>query len=376
MKTNYDKRSLVIKKSNKLIEAKYRLSPFESKLMALVISGVRIDKKCTLFRYRVADLGTFFDVEHHEIYAILEEAVTRLNTRELKIKKENGDYLIATWVASAEYLKNQGVIEIEISQKLLPYLIDIKKHFTSYPFLSVSNFKSSYSFRLYELVKQWPYEQLGFREIELTELKGFLDLSSTQYEKYSAFKRYILLTAQKEVNEKSDLTFSFQEIKEGRKITKIKFIIQTKEQNQLLIPKMLTKESNNDEEKKEELIQILINAGFTEKQILELILRIPLNQIEKNIEYTKKMHEKGKINNFIAYLYTAIMKDYASNKGKKQKEKAIEEKEFKLIEKKYREFCTQNPELKGIELKERFMVYMDENGLRLTDNDGEWKLKR
>lgn len=373
MKKNYDKRNLIVKKSNTLIEAKYRLSSVESKLMALVISGVR--QNCTLFRYQVNDLMTLFDVEGHSIYGVLEDAVKRLNTSEVTIIKKRGDPLITTWVASAEYFKSQGIVEIEISQKLLPYLIDLKKHFTSYPFLSVCNFKSTYSFRIYELVKQWPYEQFGFREMSLSEIKEFLNLSSNQYEKYSAFKRYVLLTAKDEINQKSDLLISFQEIKEGRKITKIKFIIQQKDQQQLLIPEILKQEKSNDENKRNELIHILIKAGFTQKQTLELILRIPLYQIEKNIEYTKKMDKKGKINNFIAYLYTAITKDYAST-GKNKKEKTIEEKASELIKEKYREFCKENKDMPENERDKAFMQYMDAGGLTLIgENIEEWKFK-
>ncbi|MCM3034320.1 replication initiation protein, partial [Niallia sp. MER 6] len=49
------------------------------------------------------------------------------------------------------------------------------------------------------------------------------------YPAYGNFKQRILLPSQKQINKKSDITFEFQEIKQGRAVKEIKFFIQTKD---------------------------------------------------------------------------------------------------------------------------------------------------
>jgi len=375
MKTVFDTKRVVLK-SNKLVEARYKLTTYESKLMGLVISQINPNKEFNLFRYKVSDLADLLELESHEAYNLIEETVKRLNTRELKIIKEDGDLLITTWVASAEYFNNQGVIEIELSQKLAPYLLNIKKHFTQYRLKNVLHFKSSYSFRIYEFLKQWPYEQIGYRELTMNELKEMLELGSNQYEKYSAFKRYILLKAQEEINKNSDISITFKEIKEGRKIIKITFFIQSKEQEKLILPQ-IAESTNNNDNKNLEVIDTLTKAGFTEKQTLEIIMKVPYFQILKNIEYTNKINQKGKIKNFTGYLYDAIIKDYAASTQDIEQKKENQKQEKQLIQSKYFDFCGKHPELSGNILEVAFMQSMDSSGFTLIgENIENWELKK
>ncbi|BDR68557.1 hypothetical protein K144316041_p10600 (plasmid) [Clostridium tetani] len=45
------------------------------------------------------------------------------------------------------------------------------------------------------------------------------------YNVYANLKNKVILQAQKELNEKTDIKFTFEEIKTGRKVTSIKFYI-------------------------------------------------------------------------------------------------------------------------------------------------------
>ena len=85
------------------------------------------------------------------------------------------------------------------------------------------NFKSEYSFRVYELLKQ--YETVGSRVLLIEELKEFLDTDQKSYEKYNRFKEKVLLKALQEINKHSDITVKMQEIKKGRKVEAVEFEI-------------------------------------------------------------------------------------------------------------------------------------------------------
>ena len=53
----------------------------------------------------------------------------------------------------------------------------------------------------------------------------YLAIDETTYIKYSNFKSRVLLTAEKELTQKADIMFTFEEFKTGRRISDIGFTI-------------------------------------------------------------------------------------------------------------------------------------------------------
>lgn len=105
---------------------------------------------------------------------------------------------------------------------LKPFLLELSNKFTSYRLANVVKLKSTYAIRIYELLKQ--YEDLKERTISLENLRYYLDAMDV-YPNYANFKQRVLKPSQKELNQKTDISFEFEEIKLGRKVQKIRFII-------------------------------------------------------------------------------------------------------------------------------------------------------
>ena len=83
--------------------------------------------------------------------------------------------------------------------------------------------KSTYGIRLYELLKS--YSNLKTKRFSLDELRERLDADTASYKKnYGLFKKYVLEPALKDI-EYSDLRVSYIEIKEGRKVIAVDFVI-------------------------------------------------------------------------------------------------------------------------------------------------------
>lgn len=122
-----------------------------------------------------------------------------------------------------EYVTKQGKIELSFDPKLKPYLLKLKDNFTTYKLENVIRLKSFYSIRIYELLKQ--YEKLKERTFSITQLREYLCINNEQYPLYANFKQKVLNIAKNELKDKSDIYFDFEEIKQSRKIEKIKFII-------------------------------------------------------------------------------------------------------------------------------------------------------
>ena len=88
--------------------------------------------------------------------------------------------------------------------------------------------KSAFSVRIYELVKSYAYHKC--KTFEINELKRLLMVDNVKsYNNFKDFRRKVLEVAQKEINRLTDLNISYEPITKGRKVVKIKFIIQRKD---------------------------------------------------------------------------------------------------------------------------------------------------
>jgi plasmid replication initiation protein len=84
----------------------------------------------------------------------------------------------------------------------------------------ISSLRSSYSIRLYELIKQ--FEQTGNRTISLEKFRDFFQLG----EKYNEFKHLrarVIKPAINELNKKSPLTISVDLERRLRKVIALQF---------------------------------------------------------------------------------------------------------------------------------------------------------
>jgi len=219
-------RQLVVRKSNKIVEAKYRLNLREQKFILYMVS--MLDNRDSDFRYQRVKISDFESVLNLDgkkwgsIYQVVKEITESLNDKPLTINKEDGKKLIINWIASAEIEPGSGVIEFEFSDKLKPYLLQLREHFTQYELKNILQLKSSFSIRMYEILKAHEYQRKVTFEVE--ELKQLLGVDD-KYDVYYDFKKRVLNTAQKELKEKSDIAFKFKEKRQERKIHSIFFEI-------------------------------------------------------------------------------------------------------------------------------------------------------
>ena len=114
---------------------------------------------------------------------------------------------------------------MQFHEKLEPYLLNLQERYTKYRLGYVMNFKCEYSFRIYELMKE--YEKIGERTLPLDELKSMLfTTKNTSYQKYSHFKARVINKALTEINTHTDLTVTLaKEEKQGKKVVGLVFEI-------------------------------------------------------------------------------------------------------------------------------------------------------
>lgn len=303
----FDEKKLVIK-SNKIIEARYKLTVLEQKLILFLLTQIKKDDtNFKIFRVKIAQLANFLNIESKDIYRKIKVVTRKMIGRELILRNDEKE-LQLSWLASAEYFEGQGIVELEISEKLKPFLLQLKEQFTKYQLKNVIQFKSIYSFRIFELLKQ--YEMVGSRIFLIDELREILDIRADKYPRYNDFRKRVIEKAKNELDSHSDITFDFKEIKDSRKVNGIEFTIYS-------MPKQRKLNFPGEHENNPGVISALKEIGLSSSQIKKLS-KIPEEQIYRNIDYSKG---KRDIQNFTGFVYKAILEDYEKSGNKKELEK-------------------------------------------------------
>jgi plasmid replication initiation protein len=252
-------KSLIVTQSNHLVQARYNLPLAEQRLVLTMISKIQPDDEdFKPYRISVGELAEFLGVDKGSAYRECKKTTENLLQRVLSIEEEDG-LLQTNWVSSAKYIDGTGMVNLTFDPSLKPYLLQLKSNFTSCKLEMLLSFKSQYTVRVYTLLKQ--YQKLKEREVGLEELRMVLGVGKEQYQLYGDFRRYVLQSTQKELSEKADLYFEFEEIKYGRRVGAIRFLIFTR--------KLLNVSSSEQISLFDEVVNI---PSFTSKNVQNLLL--------------------------------------------------------------------------------------------------------
>jgi plasmid replication initiation protein len=237
-----DNNALVVK-SNALVEASYRLSLNEQRLILSCISQIRRDEPVTdkiMYSISASEFAKICSIDPKIAYQQLQSAAITLKRREVRITQEpNGQgrrkkTLIANWVQTIEYTEGEGTVKLRFNHDMLPYLTELSRCFTSYKLKNVICMSSSYGVRIYELLTQW--KSLGEKEFSIENLKQLLQVEN-QYLQMCNFKARVLDPAIKDINKNSDIWVKWSQKKTGRKVTHLIFQFGPKEEQKTKNPK-------------------------------------------------------------------------------------------------------------------------------------------
>lgn len=227
-------KKLVVTQSNNIVNAAYKLSLDEQRVMLLILS--KIESKDTDYTHKseftitAKEFVETFGTDKKSSYSQLAEVGDHLMERKLTLPIDGKRHYIRTqWVSDVEYNKGQGSITINLARKMIPLLTQLKSNFTTYHLAHTAKFKSSYSHRIYQLLLQW--KSVGKVKVDLEGFKQRLMLPP-MYDQYKFLKLKILIPCLKEINKHSDLVVELNEIKKGRKVTALEFAFRVKSPTQ------------------------------------------------------------------------------------------------------------------------------------------------
>ena len=211
----------LVTKANTLITSNYDLSLEEQRIILTLASTVQPDDEdFKPYKFKISDFMELLGIEDKSKYSIIPKVTKELMKKVYEIENGNKITQIA-WLSSAEYEKGSGIVELEFSPKLKPFMLGLKEFYTSYRLKNILELKGKYSIRMYEIIKSNEFKKVA--EITVDELRRILKADKGSYLVYQNFKNRIIIQAQKELKEKSDISFKFEDIKTGRKVTSLKF---------------------------------------------------------------------------------------------------------------------------------------------------------
>ncbi|WP_180012570.1 replication initiation protein RepM [Acinetobacter sp. YH16055] len=235
----------LIVKDNALINASYNLDTVEQRLILLAILQAREEKigidANTRLRIHASEYMQRFDVNKHAAYKALKTAVTNLFGRQFSyytIDQKTGKQkkIISRWVQNIAYIDDAATLEIAFTMDVIPLITRLEKQFTSYQLKQVTQLTGKYAIRLYELLIAW--REVGKTPVfQIQDFRSKLGLEPNDYPRIDTFKRRVLESAVKQINEHTDIIVKVEQHKEGRSISGFSFSFKQKKEPKAAIPK-------------------------------------------------------------------------------------------------------------------------------------------
>jgi plasmid replication initiation protein len=220
--------------SNDIIEAGYRLTLMETRLLQACIAQIDSTKELRVtdrFELSAKDFAKLYKISEESAYDELNNVSKQLFSRHIVINNPDPEHpeikqTRTQWITSIDYLPTHGKLYLFFAPKILPYLSQLKGKFTQYELKNIGNMKSTYGIRLYLLMMQW--KTTGTRTIEIDWLKKQLELDES-YDRMDNFKARVIDPAVNDMNKNSDYNVSWEQRKTGRRVTHLTFTFAEKQ---------------------------------------------------------------------------------------------------------------------------------------------------
>lgn len=214
--------------ANQIVQARHKLDPRQQKVIAWGISQIaRDDSDFLTHTLSVSEFAKLTGSESGSLFKEMESVTKSLLRSIVEIRVNDGDRrrIAFQWLSRCVYRDGEGTVEIRFHDELKPYLLELKSRFTQLRLDRFFKFRSSYTIRFFERCEMQRGLNRQTWRATLEELREWLGVEESSYPKFGLFRERILDAAQKELDLRSDWSFSFVTIKTGRKITGVEFTL-------------------------------------------------------------------------------------------------------------------------------------------------------
>ena len=230
----------LVRQSNELVqEGSYELRELqEQRILLYLISRIKPEdtefQAVTLNKSefcRIAGLNT----TGGSVLADIDKAIARLYDANLTFrgsrwipKADGSGSKFMKWISAPEK-NSRGQYVLQISPDMAPYLLELRRNYTTLELAWLLQFRGTYTIRAYTYLKSRHYDKLhpySFK-IPVAELREVV--GAAVYPKWRDFERRALAPAFAEINGKSDMLAEYEAVYTKNKVTDLQITIRTKD---------------------------------------------------------------------------------------------------------------------------------------------------
>jgi plasmid replication initiation protein len=222
-----------VTQDNALVSASYRLSLDAKRLLLLGITKVDSKKPhwasgSLAVRVYADEWVQYYGTASSNVYRQIRNGLEGLYDSEVVINWSEESGKRFRWISRQEYKTGEGWVEFELTREVLMYLSSLYSTFTTYKLLHVGSLRSIYSIRIYELAIQ--FRSTGWRKMTIDGFREMLGVSADHYVLFADLKKRVLMPSIREINDKTNLSMTFELARKGRKFTHITLRFEQKKQ--------------------------------------------------------------------------------------------------------------------------------------------------
>ena len=293
--TKKDSKDLIFK-SNVLVNGKYDITMVQARFLVFVSSLVNAyDENLFTYQIQTSTVLDYLGIDRANIKWLV-GTLTKLQTSLVCLQDDNEAIEYATFLGWFRLDKKNDLLEFRFDASMKPHYLQLKNNFVTLEKNKYLDFTSMYTVKFYEYIKYnyqlfERYKNNGYREFEVDledftkqfastfdHKKGVFEVPKS-YKSYSDFRKKVLEVAQKELKEKNDIYFEFEEIKVNRAVKRL--LITIKQNGQVI-------KKNFADKKKKELQSTAKHKQIAQEQIKRLMSRNK-DKIKEPLKYEQKL---------------------------------------------------------------------------------------
>jgi len=205
-------------------EEAYKRLLLKDKKSRIITVGDSIDST-TRYQLSVRDYASFCSINLDDARYELQTAAEQLFNRKVVLRQDDGSTCSFRWVQGIEYDAKTDTVGLYWSIYILPYIQNLTKYFTKLKLNSLLGLKSTYSWKLYQLLlsKKGENNYKKNVEIDFETILFCLDVPKSCQE-FKFFNSKILQKSLKEISKQNLLEeLKMEKILKGKKVVGLKF---------------------------------------------------------------------------------------------------------------------------------------------------------
>lgn len=251
------------------------------------------------------ELFAFFKVNDNDKHSRFKEAIQKMQKQayfEILEKTTNGfEFESIVPIPYVKWTDYHDEVTIQFSDKIMPYLINLKSNFTQHALSDISELNSKYAIILYRWLSMNfnQYEHYSFKggrreeqidsyrnpEISMQELRIMTD-TVNEYQRFTNFSKKVLDLPLEEITSHTSFNVTYDKVKKGRSIDSIVFHISKKQvaddSSYKLDDQAYIDDKMRQEESENELVLQAMDSPYT-KLLMEQFLLSYLDLMDKKI---------------------------------------------------------------------------------------------